>query len=176
EAGLTGADVSDLGTGPLALEGREGRPQDLVVVSPAARILYDAQAAPAVYVACLRNMSATARLIAERHDRVTLVGAGHGGEIRTEDQMVAAWIAGKLLREGFEASSLQTAREVDRWSRADVSLAALGRGAEHLRRVGRGRELDFVLSRVDDLDFACRFQAGELVEVRPAPARNMTSH
>jgi phosphosulfolactate phosphohydrolase-like enzyme len=176
EPGLSGWDAPDLRSGPLALERREGRPQDVVVVSPAARILYNAQPAPGVYVACLRNMSATARMIAERHDRVTLVGVGHGGEVRTEDQMVAAWIAGKLIQDGFEASTLQTAREVERWSRADVSLAALGRGAEHLRRVGRGRELDFVLSCVDDLDFACRFQAGELVEVRLATARSTTSH
>jgi phosphosulfolactate phosphohydrolase-like enzyme len=147
-----------------------------VVISPAAQVLYNAQAAPAVYVACLRNMSATAELLAQRHDRVTLVGAGFGGQVRYEDQMVAAWIACKLIEKGFEPAGLPTVREVERWARVDLSVAALGRGAEHLRRLGRGRELDFVLSRVDDLQVVCRFHAGEMREVWPSPMRSVASH
>ena len=174
EPGSPGADGPDIHTGPLALEYLQGRPQDVVVVSPAAKILYDTSAA--VYVACLRNMSATARLLARRHDLVTLVAAGHAGELRSEDQMVAAWIAAKLVDAGFQPSGLHTAREVERWSRADLSLAALGRGAEHLRRIGRAEELEYVLSRIDDLDFACRFHAGEIIGVRVSPVRSATSH
>jgi phosphosulfolactate phosphohydrolase-like enzyme len=176
EPGLPGADGPDFRGGVLALESREGKDQDVVVVSPTAQILQNARSAPAVYVACLRNMSATAALLAERHDRVTLVGAGHGAEIRSEDQMVAAWIARKLFEHGFEASGLHTAREVERWGGADLSLAALGRGAEHLRRAGWGRELELVMSRIDDLDFACSFESGELVGVRLSSARLLTSH
>jgi phosphosulfolactate phosphohydrolase-like enzyme len=176
EPGLPGADAPDFRGGFLALESRDAGAQDVVIVSPAAQIVQNARSAPAAYVACLRNMSATAALLAERHDRVTLVGAGHGGEIRSEDQMVAAWIARKLFEHGFEASGLHTSREVERWGRADLSLAALGRGAEHLRRAGWGRELDYVMSRIDDLDFACGFESGELVGVRISPARSLTSH
>lgn len=175
EPGLPGGEGPDFRSGPMALECREER-GDVVVVSPAAQIVYNAQAAPAVYVACLRNMSATAELLARRHERVTLVGAGHGGEVRYEDQMVAAWIACKLLEKGFESAGLHTAREVERWSRVELSVAALGRGAEHLRRLGRGDELDFVLSRVDDLELACQFHGGEMREVWLSPIRSLASH
>jgi phosphosulfolactate phosphohydrolase-like enzyme len=174
EPGLPGVQGPEFCPGPCALESRgEG---DVVVVSPAAKLLYDAQCAHAVYVACLRNMSATAELLAERHDRVTLVGAGYGGEVRYEDQMVAAWIAGKLVAHGFEPAGLHTVREIERWSKVEPSVAALGRGAEHLRRLGQGQELHFVLSRVDDLDLACRFQGGELRQVWRSPARSLVSH
>lgn len=176
EPGLPGSPGVDFCSGPTALEDREEGPRDVVVISPAAQILYNAQGAPAVYVACLRNMSATAELLAQRHDRVTLVGAGFGGEVRYEDQMVAARIADKLIDKGFEPAGLHTILEVERWSRAELSVAGLGRGAEHLRRLGRGRDLEFVLDRVDDLDFACRYQAGEVREVWLSPLRSAVSH
>ena len=175
EPGTPGT-VGDANGGVLALESPADVTRDVVVISPAARILYAAQAAPAVYVACLRNMTATAEQLARHHDRVALVGVGHAGEIRYEDQMVAAWIARKLVAMGFEPSGLHTAREVERWSQVDLSVAGLGRGAEHLRRLGRNRELDFVLSRVDDLDLACRFEGGEMRQVWHAPMPSVASH
>lgn len=133
----------------------------------------NASRAPAVYVACLRNMSATAQWLAERHNRVALVGAGYGGDVRYEDQMVAAWIAGMLIDRGFEAEGPQTLREVQRWAGVDVSVASLSRGAEQLRRLGRDADLEFVLSRVDDLDITCRYVAGELRGTWPVPVRSV---
>ncbi len=174
EPGLAGAAVGDGGL--LALESLADLSRDVVVISPSAQILYDAQAAPAVYVACLRNMSATAEHLARHHDRIALVGAGHAAEIRYEDQMVAAWIARKLVALGYEAADLHTALDVERWSHVDLSVAGLGRGAEHLRRLGRKRELDFVLSRVDDLDLACQFEDGEMRQVWLSPMRSAASH
>ena len=57
---------------------------------------------------------------------------------------------------------LRTAREVDRWSRADPSVLALGRGADHLRRMGHDDDLNFALSRVDDLDLVCLYDDHEV--------------
>jgi len=176
EPGLPGAEGPEFCGGPLSLETGGDPSRPLVVVSPVAQLLHNARSAPAVYVACLRNMSATAELLAQRHERVTLVGAGHGSEVRYEDQMVAAWIARKLMAKGFEAEGHYTTREVERWSRVDVSVAALGRGAEFLRRMGRGGELDFVLSRIDDLDLACRFHGGEMQQVWTTRVSSMASH
>lgn len=164
------------GSGPLSLESGLDVRRPLVLTSPLAQMLFDAQAAPGVYVACLRNMSATAEFLAERHEQVALVGAGYGGEVRYEDQMVAAWMARMLIDRGFEPEGLHTTREVERWSEVDLSLAALGRGAEHLCRVGQRAELEFLLSRIDDLDVACRFQGGEMREALLTPRRSAASH
>ncbi len=172
EPGLPACDDLDACSGPKALESRQDVSRPLVIVSPAAQLMLNAHGSPAVYVACLRNMSATADLLAERHEKVVLVGAGYGGAVRCEDQMTAAWIAGKLIERGFEAEGSNTLREVQRWSRADVSLAALSRGAEHLRRTGRQEDLEFVLNRIDDLDVTCRYAGGELRGAWPAPVRS----
>jgi phosphosulfolactate phosphohydrolase-like enzyme len=162
EPGLLGAEGFDPETGPAGLEGRRDVARPLVLATPAGRLLFNAQRASAVYVSCLRNMTATADLLSGLHERVVCVGAGHGCEVRYEDQMAAAWIGHLLVDRGFEPADHQTAREIDRWSKAGLSLVALGRGAAYLRRTGHERDLEFTLSRVDDLKMACRFQAGEI--------------
>jgi 2-phosphosulfolactate phosphatase len=175
EPGLLGPEDLDIRSGPKALETRPDISRPLVLVAPAAQLIVNARRAPAIYVACLRNMSATADVLAERHEKVVLVAAGFGGDVRYEDQMAAAWIAGKLIERGFETEGPNTAREVQRWAHADASLAALSRGAEHLRKMGRQEDLDFVLSRIDDLDVTCRYTAGELRGAWPAPAHKMVA-
>lgn len=176
DPGLPASEGLDLRSGPAALESRRDVSRPLILVSPAAQVAFNAQGAPDVYVACLRNMSATADLLAERHESVALVGAGHGCEVRYEDQIVAAWIARKLIDRGFDPDGLQTAREIERWGGTDLSVIALGRGAEHLRRLGRKDDLDFVMSRVDDLEVTCSFQAGEMRETWLSPLRSAASH
>lgn len=172
---LGGPKDFDLWSGPVAYQSRTDLGRPLVLVSPVSQLMLNAQAAPAVYVACLRNMSATAELLAVRHERVALVGAGYAGEPRCEDQMVAAWIARELIERGFEPDGLNTAREVERWAHADLTLASLGRGAEYLRRLRQDEDLDFVMSRVDDLDLVCRYHAGEVRGIWLSPSRRMAS-
>jgi phosphosulfolactate phosphohydrolase-like enzyme len=162
EPGLLGTDGFDQEAGPADLEERQDVARPLVLAAPAAELLHNARGASAVYVACLRNMSATAELLARTHERVILVGAGHGSDVRYEDQIAAAWIGHRLVKLGFEPVDHLTAREIDRWSSADVSLVALSRGAEYLRRAGRARDLEFALTHVDDMEISCRFQGGEM--------------
>jgi 2-phosphosulfolactate phosphatase len=176
DLGLPPIEGVEGGSGPAALERRQDVSRPLVLISPAAQIAYNAKMAPAVYVACLRNMSATAEFLATRHERVALVGAGHGNEVRYEDQIVAARIAHMLVERGFEPDGLQTAREIERWCRADLSVVALGRGAEHLRRLGRRDELEFVLTRIDDLDVTCSFHSGEMRQSWLSPVRSIAAH
>jgi phosphosulfolactate phosphohydrolase-like enzyme len=149
------------GTGPSYLDGRADR-RPFVLVSPTAELVEKAVGASAVYVACLRNLSATVDALAASHDRVALVGAGHGSETRCEDQLAAAWMARQLVAMGFEPASHQTVREMERWAHADLSVVALGRGAEHWRRHGRGEDVDFVMKHVDDLDLVCVYNEGEV--------------
>jgi 2-phosphosulfolactate phosphatase len=121
--------------------------------------------APDVYLACLRNMTATAEALATRHERVALLGAGTKGEFRCEDQMGAAWIAAKLLARGFEPEDDSTGQLVERWSHADVTLIAWGNSADYLRRTNQLDDLEFVMQHVDDLDLVCRYERGEVMRV-----------
>lgn len=169
EPGLAlGPDI-DSGTGPARLIAMPETERPLVFVCPWASPLPALR--PAVtFVACLRNITATVEAL-RPFDRVAVVGAGFGGSTRCEDQMVAAWIAGRLLGHGYHAGSLRTSREIARWSRADVSVMALGRGADHLRRMGHDEDLDFVLRRIDDLDVACLWTGSEVRVAWHAPVR-----
>jgi phosphosulfolactate phosphohydrolase-like enzyme len=169
----------DGGVGPAALSARADVERPLVLVSALSQLLVNASPIPAVYVACLRNLSATAEVLAARHDQVALLGAGHGSEVRFEDQLAAAWIARQLVEHGFEPADLGTAAEMERWSAADISLVSWGKSAEELRRAGRQEEIDFVLKTVDDLEIVARYGGGQILadarkevaarDVRPSP-------
>jgi phosphosulfolactate phosphohydrolase-like enzyme len=160
EPGFADAGEFDSETGPARLAAMTDMARDLVLVAPGGQSSGDES--PSAYLACLRNMTATAAGLAERHQRVYLVPVGHEGHQRCEDQMVAAWIARTMIELGFVPGDLRTAREIERWSRADLSVLALGRGADYLRRLGRDADLDFVLSKIDDVDMVCRLRSAEL--------------
>ena len=115
---------------------------------------------PDVYLACLRNLAATARHIAFRHRQVLILDAANDSDVRCEDQMAAARIAQHLVDAGFEPTGLTTNETLRRWSRADFSLISWGRSAEELRRHRRAADLAFVLSHIDDLDVVCAFSSG----------------
>jgi hypothetical protein len=131
--------------------------------SPGAELIAKAAGARALYVACLRNVSATLERLAARYQHVALIGAGSSGEYRCEDQMVAAWIGRRLLGRGFVAHSLGTTEAINRWGEADAALAGWGKSAEELRRRGWKADLDLVLSCVDDLPVVCTVRDGEVV-------------
>ena len=159
------ADAAPL-AGPARIASGFTLARSLVHLSPLAEMLAAAAPGVTVYVACLRNLKATAAAIAQRHRRVAVIGIGEGGEVCAEDQMAAAWLAGRLHRFGFAPEGRNTVSEVARWGQPDVSLVGLSRSAERLRSRGRSEEVDFVLGHVDDLDLVLAFEEGEL---RPKP-------
>jgi phosphosulfolactate phosphohydrolase-like enzyme len=114
----------------------------------------------AVFVASFRNLAATADTLA-RYDHVALLAAGCREEFSCEDQMAAAWIAERLMREGFEPEDPRTSDIVRRWSGIPASLAGWGNSAAHLRRAGRGDEVDFVIGHVDDVPCSLVFHGCE---------------
>jgi phosphosulfolactate phosphohydrolase-like enzyme len=129
---------------------------------------------PDVYLACLRNLTATARHLALRHQRVLILDGPHDGDVRCEDQIAAARIAKHLVDAGFEPEGLATHETLQRWARADYSLVSWGRSAEELRRRRRAADLDFVLSHIDDLDVACSLPPGSRGTVAAAaPTRTL---
>jgi 2-phosphosulfolactate phosphatase len=117
------------------------------------------------YVACLRNVSAMARHLAEREDDVSLIGAGSRGEFREEDQLCCAWIADRLVEEGFEPATDGTQEIIDRWKRSSVHDLEISNSVGYLRRSGQLRDFDFIASHVDDLDLVTSIQGNELTAV-----------
>jgi phosphosulfolactate phosphohydrolase-like enzyme len=169
--------TDDLGRsdGPLQYAGpawvtADGAARPLVHISPLAEMLASAVPSATIYVACLRNLAATAEEVSRRHFQVAILAAGEGGEVCTEDQMAAAWLARRLQKEGFGLEGHTTRSEVARWGQPDVSLVGWSRSAERLRANGCGEDVDFVLDHVDDLDVVCAYAQGELkAALRPAP-------
>jgi phosphosulfolactate phosphohydrolase-like enzyme len=148
--------------GPAWLVQSASKKDSLVYVSPLAAML--AAAGPrASYVACLRNLEATANALALSHSRVVILAAGNDGEVCAEDQMAAAWLAARLRSRGFVLDGRGTLEEVERWT-FDPSLVGLSRSAERLRARARGADVDFVVSHVDDLNVVCRYADGELTD------------
>ena len=148
--------------GPASMAAAEGRARDLIHVSPFADMMSTAVPRAVVYVACLRNLEATANELAGHHARVAILGAGEAGEVCTEDQMVAAWLAARLRKRGFEVEGHNTVNEVERWGVPDVSLIGWSRAAERLRARGRAEDVDFVLRHFDDLDIVGAYSGGEV--------------
>jgi phosphosulfolactate phosphohydrolase-like enzyme len=132
---------------------------------------------PDVYLACLRNLAATARYLSLRHRRVQILDSATHGDGRCEDQLAAAHIARHLVDAGFEPEGFTTQETLRRWGRADVALLSWGRSAEELRRGHRSADLEFVLSHIDDLDAVCLLagNGGPAVVVEPERALRVTA-
>jgi 2-phosphosulfolactate phosphatase len=157
----------DLTNSPVAVQALDSdleRPM-ILLSSSGTRLIHNARSAPALYVGCLRNVSALVRHIAERHGRVAVIGAGTRGEFRDEDQLGCARIAEGLLAAGYRAEDEQTAEMVERWSGAPVERILDGNSAKYLRRSGQEDDLEFVLAHVDDLDAPHMMKHGEIVRV-----------
>jgi 2-phosphosulfolactate phosphatase len=156
----------DLNNSPAQLAIREdvGRPMILLSTS-GTRLMCGGKESQAVYVACLRNYRATAAQLAAYHPAVAIIGAGARGEFREEDQLGCAWIAQLLLDAGYSAENEATIEIIRRWDRAPIESITRGASAEYLRRTGQDRDLDFILSHVDDLDDALVVEANEVVKV-----------
>ncbi len=152
----------ELPASPTALAAASALRPAVVLAPPGTQILVNAAAAPAVYVACLRNLSATVRALAASHPRVAIIGAGQGGDLRCEDQLAVARLAQGLMDDGYVAEDPYTVDLVARWAKVGTGLVALGRSAEQLRRAGRAQDLDFILGHVDDVGVACECVDGEV--------------
>ena len=154
-----------LNNSPADLESRTDihRPMILLTTS-GTRVICGAQDWQAVYVACLRNYRAQVTYIAQHHLKVAVISAGSRNQFREEDQLCCAWIAEGLLASGYEALDEKTTAIIDQWTGAPVDSITTGASAAYLRNSGQVRDLEFVLSHVDDLDEVYRFEQGLVVK------------
>jgi phosphosulfolactate phosphohydrolase-like enzyme len=144
---------------PVAVERLPDRGSLVLLSPPGTELIRNAAACRRVLVACFRNLSATAAHLAAEGGRVALLAAGCREEFSCEDQMAAAWMAERLLDQGFRPVDRRTAELVRRWKGIEPALAALGNSAVELRRAGRDEDVEFVLGHFDDLDLPCRCAA-----------------
>jgi 2-phosphosulfolactate phosphatase len=128
-------------------------------------LIEEVRRAGACYPACLRNRSALAAHLAQRHHRVAVMGAATRGAFREEDQLCCAFIAEKLVAAGFTVEDDTTAALIRRWSGAPPQALLVSDSVDWLRRAGALADLQFIFDHVDDVDAVFWLQAGEL---RPA--------
>lgn len=155
----------DLNNSPADLESRTDihRPMILLTTS-GTRVICGAQDWQAVYVACLRNYKAQIAYLAMHHPRVAVIGAGSRNQFREEDQLCCAWIAEGLLAARYEPLDEKTTTIIDQWSGVSIDEITGGASAEYLRNSGQIRDLDFILSHIDDLAEVYRFEQGQVVK------------
>ena len=167
EQGGIKPDGFDLNNSPAAVSRLDGSNPIVLLSSAGTQLLAHARGASAIYVACLRNFTATANQIAIADRRVALIGAGTRGEARPEDQMVCAWIGRQLLGRGFHAENQATLDEVAAWDGVGVEVITSSPSAEYLRTSNQTHDIDFVLGHVDDVD-AIALYNGQQVSLLPA--------
>lgn len=155
----------DLNNSPAALEARTDihRPMILLTTS-GTPLVCGAQASQAMYVACLRNYRAQIAHLIAYHPRIALIGAGSRGEFREEDELCCAWIAQGLLAAGYEVENARTLACVEKWRGASVAAIATGASAQYLRNTDQVRDLEYILTHIDDLNAVYRYEYGQVVK------------
>ena len=155
----------DMNNSPADLELRKDVDRPMILLSTSGtKLICGAEEPQAMYVACLRNYRAQIAYLADRHPKVVVIGAGARGEFREEDQLCCAWIAQGLLDAGYELQDARTAAIIERWRGVPVDAIIEGASAEYLRSSGQIRDLEFILTHVDDLDEVYRFEQGQVVK------------
>ena len=155
----------DLTNSPLQIANRNDfyRPMIFISSSGTQLLMNATRGRGAVYISCLRNLSALAGHLIKNHNDVAILGAGTRGQFRREDQIGCAWLAEKLLEDGYLAGTPDTLKYVNRWSGADLNLIREGRSAKYLLKSNQKHDLDFVIENIDDLEVVPRMIDGEIV-------------
>jgi 2-phosphosulfolactate phosphatase len=158
----------DLNNSPAEIAARGDIVRPMILVSTSGtQLLRNVGDCDAGYVACFRNYGAIIDYLIKRHSHVALIGAGSRGEFREEDQMCCAWIAEGLMKAGYKSENDKTKQVVTRWSGASAEACTLGNSAEYLRKTGQTRDLEFIVTHVNDLDSAFMVKQDEIVRIPP---------
>lgn len=160
----------DLNNSPAAVALLDSTDPIVLLSSAGTQLLSHAKGASAIYVACLRNFTATANDIAFAGRRVALIGAGTRGDARAEDQMVCAWIGQRLLQHGFQPENENTILEMALWDGVAPDVIMSSPSVDYLRETQQTDDIDFVLGHVDDVD-AIALYNGQQVSLLPAEDR-----
>lgn len=159
----------DLTNSPFEIAARKDVWRPMILLSSSGTgLIANAIGADAVYVTCLRNVTATIKYLRERHQRVAVIGAGTRGEFREEDQYCCALIAAGLIDAGFRGETRQTVDLVERWAGEPFDSWLSSRSVDYLSRTNQKRDLDFILAHRDDIPSAFAYRHEEVTEL-PVP-------
>jgi 2-phosphosulfolactate phosphatase len=168
----------DLNNSPAELAIADDLSRSLVLLSSSCtKLICEAGRCDSACIACFRNWAATASYLAQLDSRVAVVGAETRAEFREEDRICCAWITAELMKSGYEAEDRKTEDIVERWSSASSEAWLDGKSAAYLRRSGQLNDLEFIVTRVNDLDTVFRVVANEIVRtaVRQMESRSYPS-
>lgn len=143
----------------------------ILLSSSGTQLIHNATGAEAVYLACLRNVTAIVHHLARHHARVAVIGAGTRGEFREEDQACCARIATGLLARGFTAGNDFTVQVVERWRNAEPEAWLVSKSVDYLRRTNQLADLEFVRQHIDDIDDVPVVRGGQVVRWTAAPVQ-----
>jgi 2-phosphosulfolactate phosphatase len=178
-AGESGGDIPagfEIDNSPALLACRKDTYRPLVLVSSSGtKVIHRAAGCEAVYLGCFRNYSVVADYLAGRHPRVAIIGAGSQGEFREEDQACCAWIAARLMSQGYLPHNPETGSLVGRWFNAPPEACLSSRSVSFLKRTDRIHDLHFIFSHIDDLPAVFAVRNGEVCIVEPKPAQPVMS-
>lgn len=155
----------DITNSPALIAVRTDNHRPMILVSSSGtQLLLNARGGPAAYIACFRNLTAVARHLCGRHERIAVLGAGTRGQFRREDQMGCAWVAARLVEAGYRPRNDETEEIIGRWRGVSPQEVREGRSAAYLRKTGQDEDLEFVLAHIDDLATVPALVDGELVD------------
>jgi 2-phosphosulfolactate phosphatase len=160
-----------LNNSPAAIESLPNCRTIVLVTSAGTRLLSEARGARSIYVACLRNMIATAAQLIGAHRRIALIGAGTRGERRPEDQYACARIGELLASQGYLPEDNRTVDEMADWRGVGVESLRRSPSVAFLRETGQMDDVEFVLSHVDDIDATAVFNGQQVSLLLPGAQR-----
>ncbi len=168
-AGEIGGEIApgfELNNSPADLASRDvtGRPV-ILLSSSGTRLICQAQGADAIYLACFRNYGSVAHHLDGLVPQVAVIGAGSRGEFREEDQMCCAWIARDFVEMGYAPANQTTLNLIKQWATESPEAAQHSKSADYLKRSGQTRDLDFILTHINDLRDTYEMRGSEVVSV-----------
>lgn len=153
----------DMTNSPAEIASRPDHHRPMVFISSSGtQLMLNADNGRNVIIGCFRNISAISGYLKGVNGRVAILGAGTRGQFRREDQMCCAWIAEKLVNYGFAPEDEKTPEYIENWRGVSPQEALGGRSAEFLRKTNQERDLEFVVSHIDDLDIIPALKNGEI--------------
>jgi len=161
----------DMNNSPAELSLRTDITRPLVLLSSSGtKLMCNAMGSDAVYVACFRNHSSLSQeLVTQGYPRIALLGAGSRGAFREEDLLCCAWIGEELVRHGYSPEDQRTLSILEQWGKAATTDCLISNSVDYLKRTGQLADLNFIMSRVNDLDRVFILSGGEVVLKTAAP-------
>ncbi|HWP82706.1 MAG TPA: 2-phosphosulfolactate phosphatase [Bacteroidota bacterium] len=155
-----------LNNSPAELDVRDDVDRPIILLSSSGtQLIFGAMQGLAAFLACFRNFTAAAESLVGRYRKIAVIGAGSGDEFREEDQICCAWVADILVKAGYKPATKRTRDLISRWRHAKPEACLVSKSADFLKNTGQERDLDFILSHIDDLNASFMMADNEVIMI-----------